>query len=255
MTDPLDSARSCIQHAQRRIRELAADIQAYEASMPYEEFWETDPVSGDRIHKVSVRKLPSRELGHIAFDAMSNLRAALDQAGYAAAYFANPGSPRKNGNFPFGDSLSDVQSRRTSGNRKSRDIPDSIFEVMVDYKPYKAGNYQLWALNKLCNSNKHQTMVFPFIKPMSVTIFSGVINGTTFGLMKGANPYEFILQRIRPGGYSTAEIKFDFQIKLGNDQTFPQLPPALEYLNNQTIQVCSILDAIEVKAKMEKIFR
>ena len=81
-----------------------------------------------------------------------------------------------------------------------------------------------------------------------------LINVTTCGLMKGANPYEFILQRIRPGGYSTAEIKFDFQIKLGNDQTFSQLPPALEYLNNQTIQVCSILDAIEVKAKMEKIF-
>jgi hypothetical protein len=254
MTDPLDSARSCIQHAQKRIHELAADIHAYEASKPYEEVWETDKASGDRLHKVVVRQLPPRALGHIAFDAMNNLRAALDQAGYAVAYVANPGASRKYGNFPFGENLSEVQSRFTSNNGNSRDIPGPIFDVIVGYRPFKAGNYELWALNKLCNSNKHQTMVFPFIKPMSATILRGVISGATFGLANGANPYEYILQRVRPEGYSTVEIKFDFQIKLGNEQSFPQLPPALEYLNNQAIQVQTILDAIEAKAKSEKIF-
>lgn len=252
MTDPLDSARSCIEHAQKRINELAADIHAYESSKPYEEVWEIDEASGDRLHKVVVRKLPPRALGHIAFDAMSNLRAALDQAGYAVAYAANPGPSRKYGNFPFGDSQSEVQSRRMSGN--SRDIPEQIFDVIVGYQPFKDGNYELWALNKLCNSNKHQTMVFPFIKPMSATILRGVISGATFGITKGANPYEFILQRVKPGGYSTAEIKFDFQIKLGDEQSFPHLPSALKYLNNQTSQVQTILGAIEVKAKSERIF-
>ena len=34
---------------------------------------------------------------------------------------------------------------------------------MAAFKPYKGGNVPLWALNKLCNTSKHETLLIPFL--------------------------------------------------------------------------------------------
>src|SRR2546428_10680207 len=74
-------------------------------------------------------------LAGIAADAIYNLRAALDQAGYAVAVAAKTSG--KNAHFPFGDTLEEVKSREQGG---SKEIPKSIFDAMVALRPFETGN-------------------------------------------------------------------------------------------------------------------
>jgi hypothetical protein len=111
---------------------------------------------GKDIYKIKFTEdLPS-DLPCILFDIASNLRAALDQAGYATAVAAGKPNP-KGTNFPFGDDAAEVKGNIER--RRRRDWPPEIEALFIGFKPYKAGNYTLWALNKICNAKKHCGLV------------------------------------------------------------------------------------------------
>ena len=114
-------------------------------------------VNDDRTqdtHKVKLVKPMPAALPGIVFDALNSLRAALDQAGYDVAVAA--GTTGHNAHFPFRRNLSDVQYRKKA---RSKDFPEEIFDLMLTFQPYKGGNDLLWALNKLCNSYKHELIL------------------------------------------------------------------------------------------------
>lgn len=63
---------------------LDAELKKFFDSSPYRQVIQFDPNGPTDIHKLKLTiELPDALPG-IAFDAVSNLRAALDQAGYAA---------------------------------------------------------------------------------------------------------------------------------------------------------------------------
>lgn len=133
---------------------LDAELRAFFDAGPYRQVIEFDPSGPTDIHKLKLTSQLPDVLSGIAFDAVSNLRAALDQAGYAIAVAA--GGSGKQAYFPFGDTAAEAASRVTG---TSRDIPGPVFAAMINSKPYRDGDVFLWGLNRLCNYHKHRFVV------------------------------------------------------------------------------------------------
>ncbi len=240
MSLSLDDSQSCLRHARRRIAELEDDVNKYISTSPYIEIKDTDPATGDTVRKLRVTLKPPRELGHVVFDAVSHMRAALDQAAHAAAVAG--GSRGEKAYFPFGGSEEDARAKKSSG---SKDVPTQVFEIMISFQPYKTGNLYLWALNKLCNTMKHAIMVYPELKLSGVTVHRGSISGGNVGNVWNPETMEIELERIRPGGSSSLDISYKFQVRLGDESPVAGLPPAVEYLNGVADLVEQILTVIE----------
>lgn len=158
MADLLESSKYSVSHARKHIAALKEELQAFHAAGPFREVVEFDPTGPTDVHKLKLEKELPDALPGIAFDAVSSLRAALDQAGYSIAIAA--GASGNSAYFPFGDTKIEVESRSTGA---SREIPPSIFQLMLDAKPYRDGDPFLWALNKLCNYHKHR-----YITPVAI---------------------------------------------------------------------------------------
>jgi len=164
MMEPFYSSKYSIAHAKRRIRELEGEISSYIKSDPYTCIVDSNTEPGKDIHKIKLTKpMPAAILG-ITFDALNNLRSALDQSGYAVAIAAR--KTGKNAHFPFGDNVTEVDDCKK---RRSKNIPTEIFDLMLGFKPYLGGNDLLWALNKMCNANKHEIIIPIIIQHTSVT--------------------------------------------------------------------------------------
>jgi hypothetical protein len=174
MSNPLQNSKYSVSNSRRHIRGLEAEIVAFFKSDPYARVVDFDPNGHDDIHKLKLVKPMPELLSGLAFDAVSNLRAALDQAGHTIGVAA--GASGKNSAFPFGDTLAEVKSRAGAG---SRDIPKPLFDLMVASGPYKGGNDLLWALNKLCNLHKHEIII-----PMAIYTGSAWINNAYFSAVK-----------------------------------------------------------------------
>ena len=90
---------------------------------------------------------------------MNNLRATLDQIGYSAAIARGKINPKSKTNFPFGDDAAGVENV-FSKNQAKLSLPPQIMDLFRSVEPYKGGSGQLlWAINKLCNTKKHSTLV------------------------------------------------------------------------------------------------
>lgn len=149
--DPLDSPRYLL----ARARELAAEFRVekwrFFDSNPFSAFTETDSRTDEEVVKCRLdRRLPFRVNG-VVFDAVVNLRNALDHCGFAFAKVPSGRAPRTA--FPFCDNPNELPGRNING--RSKDIPKEIFSAMVAFKPYKGGDDLLWCLNKIANGHKH----------------------------------------------------------------------------------------------------
>lgn len=174
MADILQSAKYSVTHARRHMATLEAELRAFFDAAPYRQVIEFDPSGPTDIHKLKLTaKLPD-VLSGVAFDAVSNLRAALDQAGYAVAVAA--GGSGKQAYFPFGDTAAEAASRATGA---SREIPSSVFGAMISSKPYRDGDLFLWALNRLCNYQKHR-----FIVPTALYTGGGHLRNAYFSSVR-----------------------------------------------------------------------
>jgi len=95
--------------AHHHIRDLKKQIDAFTYEKPWSNVMEDDQETQQQSLKIRfTRRLPS-ELPCIVFDAASNLRAVLDQCGYASAVASGKSAPKK-AYFPFGDDLSGLNN-------------------------------------------------------------------------------------------------------------------------------------------------
>jgi len=144
--------------AKHHLTELEREIGVYLDTDPVPVVAEENAEANEYVYKFKIVKPMPAMLNGIASDAVSNLRSALDQAGYACGIAF--GGKGKATYFPFGDTLAEVRSRAMGG---SSEIPPEIFAVMEAFKPYKGGDDTLWSLNKLANANKHR-----ILSPMAI---------------------------------------------------------------------------------------
>lgn len=148
----LSDAWYSLNHSKKHIDEFRREVVSFCSSNIGTMFIEDDPNTGEEVYKFKFLKQLPDVLDGIVFDAISNMRRALDQAGYAVAVAANPAKGR-NAHFPFGGSLAEAIGCHKG---RSKDIPEEVFDYMISCKPYRGGSDSLWAMNKLCNTNKHE---------------------------------------------------------------------------------------------------
>jgi hypothetical protein len=251
MSDPFDSAKSGIQNAKRNLAEFEWEMREFANNNPYTFVIETNADRTEDFHKYKLTKAIPPLLPDKAFDVCSNLRASLDRAGFATAVAA--GKDGKNSHFPFGSTFAEVQGCRA---RRSRDIPDAIFDLMVSFEPYQGGNDLLWALNKLCNTNKHEIVV-----PM-MTATSGIIirpaSGTNLVISDHLSyqfppPWdsvknEMVVFHVRHGVKLNLDVLVQFFVALGKIEAIGR-EPAAGILNAMASEVERIIMAIEAEAR------
>ena len=103
----------------------------------------------DGLHKIweiKFKPVPA-VCDELAFETLFTLRAALDQAAYAAATAAGKVQPRY-AYFPVAKTLGGLDDVIRG---RCRDLPDEIKALFREFKPYKTGNNALWTLNELGN--------------------------------------------------------------------------------------------------------
>jgi hypothetical protein len=154
MPYPFASPKLTLARAKQHIAELERQIEPLisEAARTYVIERDAD---GMNIHKILFTQWITDEASCTLFDIVGNLRATLDQVGYAAALSSGKKNARWT-SFPFAERESDLES---SIARNSKDLPPTVISLFREFKPFKGGNNTLWALNRLCNTKKHSSLV------------------------------------------------------------------------------------------------
>jgi hypothetical protein len=149
--DPFYSAKSRLKRAENKITELDTTIWEYRDKHPADLICEADkPDRRTKTYKFKFTAPFPDAWTHLPMEILEAIRSALDQCAYAAAKLS--GNTRlKRTQFPIADSLDDLNNLIT-GRKVCQDVPDAIVAVFLRFKPYKGGNEELWALNKLRNS-------------------------------------------------------------------------------------------------------
>jgi hypothetical protein len=159
MHDIFESPRLTILRAQHHINDLNAKINEFVSNQPWSHKVEADPLNpAYEVHKVVFERRLPVDLPNIVFDAANNLRAVLDQCGYASAVAGGKIEPKRC-QFPFGDDAAGIDA--VIGRGRCKDLPPGILALFRSFSPYKGGNNALWALNRLCNTKKHCALI-PF---------------------------------------------------------------------------------------------
>ncbi len=216
---------------------------AFDKLPPYIEVVEDDPEPGWKVRKVKFNIPIPWSFSNITFDAANQLRAALDQAGFAVAIAS--GNAGRKAHFPFGDDLLQSASRKT---QQSKDIPEVIFNLMLTFQPYFGGNNSLWGLNKLCNANKHEVTLKPVIKSGIVQLQRGTVVGpAAITNIWDMASNELVLSRVGPGGSVSGDINYSFSLLVG-DPKHTGGKPVVQYLDEVAQDVERILEAIDREA-------
>jgi hypothetical protein len=250
MTDPFASSRSKLAWAQEHLPDLERRIDKFHDLDPYARVIEPDAKSGWEIHKIKLVKPFPDAFGNITSDIVVNLRSALDNAGYAIAFAIGKPNAR-NTAFPF---AKDVANMASSIGRAA-DLPKEIQSFFCGFQPYRGGDDLLWALNELCNGNKHK-----FVTPMGTVMWRGRAfaqgNGRPFSM---PDPHVWDstkneMEVLRLGPIVVPDATWDYNFDFFPFVAINEIPvvvgqPVLRLLYQLCLKVESVLVAIEAESK------
>jgi hypothetical protein len=141
---------------QQFLREGACSVEVHE-----------DATTGSHLLKVVTSKPLPEDTPLIIGDAANNLRSALDIL--ISAFVQKAGGNIAAGSLPIHETKESLEGAlQRSEIQKVR--PDVAQFILNSVKPYKDGNFEVWALSKLDNVNKHR-LVIPVV---AVTRLSGI---------------------------------------------------------------------------------
>ncbi|HUA84091.1 MAG TPA: hypothetical protein VMB85_09555 [Bryobacteraceae bacterium] len=159
MTDPLKSARLKIRRAEHHIEDLERRVIAFDSKDSYEIVIEADTEAGYKAHKFRLRR-PEMidECSLVTGDAVGNLRAALDHVIYACTIANGHTNPPIGAcQFPFGGNDQTSFDAKVQG--RAAFVPKQIQTLLREFRAYKGGSSELWALNEVCNRDKHALII------------------------------------------------------------------------------------------------
>jgi hypothetical protein len=249
MSDLFYSARLTLVHAQQHIRDFDTHVHNFVNGKPYAHIVEQDPNSGNHVHKIKFTQKVPEMLPCTLFDIANNLRAVLDQAGYAAA-LASGNTRLKRTNFPFGDDAVQLDNN-IDGRKVCEDCPAEIVALFRAQKPYKGGNNDLWALNKLCNTKKHCALV-PVEINKSRIVYTADIIGAGWAAV-GQNTFDADKNEItflvtKPGVQPRVTPDLTFDVTISDIETLTG-KQAGHVLANMSSVVQGILMATEAECR------
>jgi hypothetical protein len=157
MADPFSQPQRRIARAKEHIDELDEGIKLLLAKHPYTVLVETDPKTGNKVHKLKLTESIPPRLRSIAIETAEGLRSALDGFGFASAFLS--GNRRLKGTyFPIADTDAKIDTD-IIGRGRCKDIPDEILSIFRSFQPYKAGNPLIWGVNQVANGTKHRALI------------------------------------------------------------------------------------------------
>jgi hypothetical protein len=225
-----------VRWADEQILELKARSSKFFNPETHRRFKEVDPKSSHVIDKIKLDPLPDPILRNVV-QIIESLRFALDYAASAVT----PAQWRKKTYFPFGDTKRDMDA--TIKSNRCKHIPDEIKVLFATFKPYKRGNPPLWALNKICNTTKHRTIIEPGI---SVKDFSfedfwkvGETGALPFAPRWDRRKNEIVISRALGKGTIHHDVEFSVGIKFGKVPVFSGMPvpSVLRYLASRVEKI------------------
>lgn len=250
---PFDSSHRKIDRAHTHFLNLQGKVSDFVKSGPYHEVIDPHPDKPDHeIHKIKPTREFSREMDDIGDDFgefVSNLRSALDNAGYTIASATGIRDP-KNCNFPFAGSLDDWNTGRCA------ELPREIQSLFFGFQPYFGGDDLLCAINAACNTDKHRS-VLPTVSTFMREHAS--FEGTRFFEMPLKHAWdnaknEMVLITLGPGSPSDVKYTFHFTafVALGDIRGVAG-EEVLGVANAMGRKVESILMAVEAECRRLKI--
>jgi len=181
MANLFDSARLTFERAEHHITDFKTLVGGFINDEPWALVVDKESQPGKHIHKIQFKCEPPKMLPCLLFDATNNLRAVLDQAGYAAAV-ASGNTRLKATKFPF-SSCEDKFRHHVAG--ACKDLPTEVRSLFEGYKAYKGGDDTLWALNEIANAKKHLALIPLRIGNPTISFTSTIKLGTRDAIWDG----------------------------------------------------------------------
>jgi hypothetical protein len=241
--DPFGSPKQTLARARHHIADLrskADDFMKGRAPGTYR----IERVAGGNKHTIKFDRSFFEQLSNVAFDAANNLRSALDQTAYATAILAGKEKPKR-AYFPIACKLSDLENLIK---RNCRDLRPEVIELFKTFKPYGRGNIWLSALSKLCNTQKHATLI-PFKTGDHQVMY--IMNGIALGLGHRWHPETFELEILGSAGadFTKGGGYFAFGITFTHDDPVIAGSEPAGLLDGAAIQVDRVINATEVECQ------
>jgi hypothetical protein len=245
----LGTSQRRLDRGKEHIVDLEREFQAFLDSKPYARVVEAHSNGTDQLHKIKfTRPLPG-SLADVAADAADNLRSALDQAAYAIAHATGKANPQAF--FPFAGSAAEFENALKG---RCKDLPQDILTLFRTFQPYRGGNDLLWALNRICVTNKHRLLVPIGISVHGMFIKKMEIHSTRDGTFALSGPVwdrdnnEIVFARTGPGGHIEYDMQISFFVAFDKIEVAGG-KPAVAFLNAMAGEVEHILLATEVEAR------
>jgi hypothetical protein len=253
MADLFYSPRLTFVRAQHHVRDFKETVNRFIAEKPWTRFVDKDSDPGKDVHKIKFTQQMPEMLPCILFDATNNLRAVLDQAGYASAV-AGKSPSTKAIKFPFGPTEKKWRDNLAGG---CKDLPAEIRTIFESFKAYKGGNDTLWAVNEIANANKHLALK-PLVIANPSAFFSGrittrkltahVVNPRGVGIGWDSGKNEITLMSVLPGTQADINTNITFAVAIDGVETLGG-QPAVGVLHSMARIVERILVATEAKCR------
>lgn len=235
--------------AKEQSGDLKRQANAFFASQRYCRVAQIEPKAFHTTDKIRLSGPLPDAITRLTVQAAESLRSALDHAACAVV-----AAPRRKGTyFPFGDTKKDFDSTLRS---KCKHVPNDIKALFGGFKPYKRGNPPLWALNKLCNTHKHRTIVQPtiIIRAARLQEVPLAYSSSVIRPVWNRRKNEIILSRVQGQGTVHHDIEFSLGIAFGKVPFFGG-KPVLAGLRVLTRIVERIVMATEAEARRSGVIR
>jgi hypothetical protein len=254
MGDVFYSPRLTLVRARRHILDFTKIVNEFVDSKPWTEFVDKDTDPSRDLYKLKFTQALPEMLPCILFDAANNLRAVLDQAGYASAVAAKSPSLKAT-KFPFGPTERDFKNDLA---RWCKDLPPEIRAIFESSNAYKTGDSTLWALNEIANDNKHCALK-PLIIASPSAFFSGksvgkggideIVSPGGAGIGWDSEKNEITLMAALPGtNFRLGVSNLTFNIAIDDIDTL-ESQQAIDVLEAMAHKVEGILSATEAKCR------
>jgi hypothetical protein len=246
MADPFEDSRRKLARADQHFAELYEKVNEYSEAQPLEKVEVPHPtMPGHQLHKIVLRRPLPHSIADITGDIVSNLRSGLDIAAYTVAVASGCQNP-KNCAFPFAGSL--AQMANSLG--RSKDLPPPMQSLFVGFQPYLGGDDTLWALNEMCNTDKHKMLI-----PVGTAVvrLGAHVGGTGYFSMPDPHTWdrqknEMDLITFGPG--SEYKCFFDFHAFVAvNEIRAVDGKSVIEVLHKMGNRVLDILNVIEAESR------
>jgi hypothetical protein len=211
MSELFESARLKLSGAKEELQNLHAEITKFGLKLePYAPVIYPDPDGAGDTHAMKLSKTPAIKnsldrMSLLCSRIASELRDALDQAGYASAVAEGAHADPKLTYFPVCKEVSEFDN---TIKRRCKHLPADIVTLFRGFKAHPGGDELLVALNNLAGSGKHK-IIEPVMQGSVTTAYQALVWGNTaevirplsgkwdpvkkevplFWVKRGANPY------------------------------------------------------------------